>query len=71
MTKKDRKKLKESTVKWTTNYPKGSDLVWRIKKPGEKDYLETKKMPFDLSKDYEYNRKNVESYQRGTLSEFL
>lgn len=71
MTKKDRKKLKESTVKWSTKYPKDSDLVWRIKKPGEKDYKETKKMPFDLSKDYEYNRKNVESYQRGTLSEFL
>ena len=71
MSKKYRKYLKKSTVKWSTNYPKHKDLVWHIKKPGEKDYKETKSIPFDLSKEMVYNKKNVESYKRGTLSEFL
>ena len=71
MSKKYRKFLKKSTVKWSTNYPKHKDLIWHIKKPGEKDYKETKSIPFDLSKEMVYNKKNVESYKRGTLSEFL
>ena len=71
MSKKYRKYLKKSTVKWSTNYPKHKDLVWHIKKPGEKDYKETTSIPFDLSKEMVYNKKNVESYKRGTLSEFL
>ena len=71
MSKKYRKYLKKSTVKWSTNYPKHKDLIWHIKKPGEKDYKETKSIPFDLSKEMVYNKKNVESYKRGTLSEFL
>ena len=71
MSKKYRKYLKKSTVKWSTNYPKHKDLVWHIKKPGEKDYKKTTSIPFDLSKEMVYNKKNVESYKRGTLSEFL
>ena len=71
MSKKYRKYLKKSTVKWSTNYPKHKDLIWYIKKPGEKDYKETTSIPFDLSKEMVYNKKNVESYKRGTLSEFL
>ena len=71
MSKKYRKFLKKSTVKWSTNYPKHKDLILHIKKPGEKDYKETKSIPFDLSKEMVYNKKNVESYKRGTLSEFL
>ena len=71
MSKKYRKYLKKSTVKWSTNYPKHKDLIWHIKKPGEKDYKETTSIPFDLSKEMVYNKKNVESYKRGTLSEFL
>ena len=71
MSKKYRKYLKKSTVKWSINYPKHKDLVWHIKKPGEKDYKETTSIPFDLSKEMVYNKKNVESYKRGTLSEFL
>ena len=71
MSKKYRKYLKKSTVKCSTNYPKHKDLIWYIKKPGEKDYKETTSIPFDLSKEMVYNKKNVESYKRGTLSEFL
>ena len=71
MSKKYRKYLKKSTVKWSTNYPKHKDLIWHIKKPGEKDYKETTSIPFNLSKEMVYNKKNVESYKRGTLSEFL
>tara|TARA_B100000287_G_scaffold182475_1_gene172568 strand:+ start:2161 stop:2949 length:789 start_codon:yes stop_codon:yes gene_type:complete len=63
MSKKDRKYLKKSTVKWDLNHPKHSDLEWKIKPPGEKDYTQTKKMPFDLTKDMEYNKKNIQSYK--------
>jgi|TARA_B110000977_G_scaffold173385_1_gene226527 hypothetical protein len=71
MTKKDRKNLKKSTEIWSINYPKHSDLKWKIKRPGEEKYTETNKMPFTLSKEMVYNRKNVESFKRGNLSEFL
>ena len=71
MNKKYRRWLKKSTTKWTTNYPKDKDLIWKIKAPGEKEYKTTTKIPFDLSKEYVYNKKNVESFKRGTLSEFL
>ena len=72
MTKKDRKFLKKSTVEWTLNYPKDKDLIWYIKKPGETEYTETNKMPFDLSKEMVYNKKNVNMYKsESNLSEFL
>jgi len=71
MSKKYRKQLKKSTVEWSLNHPKHSDLIWQIKKPGETSYTKTNQIPFDLSKDYVYNKKNIESYQRGTLNEFL
>jgi len=72
MTKKDRKFLKKSTVEWSLNYPKDKDLIWYIKKPGEKEYKETNKMPFDLSKEMSYNKKNYNMYRsEGNLSEFL
>ena len=71
MNKKYRRWLKKSTTEWTTNYPKDKDLIWKIKSPGEKEYKTTTKIPFDLSKEYVYNKKNVESFKRGTLSEFL
>jgi hypothetical protein len=72
MTKKDRKLLKKSTVKWLLNYPKDKDLIWYIKKPGEIEYKETNKIPFDLSKEMVYNKKNINMYKsEGNLSEFL
>ena len=66
-----RKMLKKSTTEWTTNYPKDKDLLWKVKGPNDVGYTITNKMPFDLSKDYVYNKKNVESFKRGSLSEFL
>ena len=63
MTKKYRKYLKNSTVDWNLNYPKDKDLSWKIKKPGEASYTETDKMPFDLSKDMEYNKKNLKHFK--------
>ena len=62
MSKKYRKYLKKSTVEWNLNYPKHSDLIWRIKSPGETEYVETETMPFDLSKEMEYNKKNINTY---------
>jgi hypothetical protein len=72
MTKKDRKQLKKSTVEWSLKYPKDKDLIWYIKKPGEIEYKETNKIPFDLSKEMVYNKKNINMYKsEGNLSEFL
>jgi hypothetical protein len=72
MTKKDRKQLKKSTVQWSLNYPKEKDLIWYIKKPGETEYKETNKIPFDLSKEMIYNKRNINMYKsEGNLSEFL
>ena len=58
MYKKYRKYLKKSTVEWNLNYPKHSDLEWTIKAPGKTEYLKTKDMPFDLSKEMEYNKRH-------------
>lgn len=56
ITKKARRYLKgdESSMDWTLPYPKGDDLEWKIKKPGETKYVLTNAMP------YEYNGSNVE-----------
>ena len=56
MSKKYRKYLKKSTVEWNLNYPKHSDLLWRIKSPGETEYTQTETMPFNLSKETVYNK---------------
>ena len=72
MTPKDRKKLKQSTVTWGLKHPKDTDLIWWIKNPNEEKYRETRKMPFDLTKEMVYNRKNISKYRaEGNLSEFL
>ena len=66
MSKKYRRYLKNSTVEWNLNHPKHSDLEWKIKLPGETSYTETDKMPFDLTKDMEYNKKNIKTYKSET-----
>ena len=64
--------LKKSTVEWNLNYPKHSDLIWRVKAPGEKDYITTEIMPFNMSKEYEYNKKNISTYKaESNLNDFF
>jgi hypothetical protein len=48
--------LKKSTATWNLDHPKHSDLEWKIKLPGETEYTKTKTMPFNLSKETEYNK---------------
>ena len=45
LNKKARKHLKQSTMDWTLDYPKGKDLQWKIKRPGETSYTLTETMP--------------------------
>jgi len=72
MSKKYRKQLKNSTVTWHMKYPKDTDLIWWIKTSEETSYRETRKIPFDLSKEIVYNRKNISKYRsEGNLNEFL
>ena len=53
LNKKARKFLKQSTMDWTLPYPKDGDLQWKIKRPGETEYLLTNTIP------YVYNGGNV------------
>ena len=72
MTNRHRKPLKNSTVTWGLNYPKDSDLEWSVKGPGETEYVKTKTMPFDLSKDIKYNKKNIGKYKsESNLNQFF
>ena len=62
LSKKSRKLLDKSTVKWTIDYPKKEDLEW--KKQVEGGYEIIKEMPkIDLSM-VNVNKKNVDSYKR-------
>ena len=55
LSKKTRKYLKgpKSNMDWTLPYPKDKDLQWKIKRPGETEYVLTITLP------YEYNGSNV------------
>ena len=64
--------MKKSTVEWNLNYPKHSDLEWTVKLPGETEYVKTQIMPFDLTKDVEYNKKNIGNYRaESNLNQFF
>jgi len=72
MNKKMRKYLKNSTQEWTINYPKDKDLEWKIKKPGETSYTKTNIMPFNLTKEVEYNQSNIDRFKvKNNLDEFF
>ena len=72
MNKKMRKYLKNSTEKWGINYPKDTALEWKIKKPGETSYTQTNKMPFDLTKEVEYNKSNIDKFKvKNNLDDFF
>ena len=76
MNKKYRKYLKKSAMDWSLNYPKGKDLEWKVKKPGQKEYILTNIMPYkqDSSK-VKHNASNVnkviDKYGKSTLEEFF
>jgi hypothetical protein len=67
MSKKWRRYLKKSTAEWTLNYPKDKDLLWEIKKPGGEKYTKTTQIPFDLSREFVYNKQQ----NKTTLEEFF
>tara|TARA_Y100000034_G_scaffold75361_1_gene90532 strand:- start:77 stop:643 length:567 start_codon:yes stop_codon:yes gene_type:complete len=72
MSKFDRRQLKNSTVTWGLNYPKDIDLEWTVKGPGETEYVKTKTMPFEMSKDIKYNKKNISKYKsESNLNQFF
>ena len=71
MTKKMRKYLKESTVEWNLEYPKDNDLEWKIKRPNETSYTTTTTMPFEHSKEVEFNQKNIDEFKKQSLEDFF
>jgi len=73
LTKKDRKYMNRySTCSWDNNYPKDSDLQWKIKKPGETEYTITDTMPFIHSKDVKHNTANIRRYKSEiSIDDFL
>ena len=67
--------VKKSAMDWSLNYPKGKDLEWKVKKPGQKEYILTNIMPYkqDSSK-VKHNASNVkviDKYGKSTLEEFF
>ena len=76
MSKKDRKYLKKSTCEWNLNYPKGKDLQWKIKRPGETEYELTETIPYEHKGDsVDHNSTNVNKVERkygtGNLETFF
>ena len=76
LNKKARKHLKQSTMDWTLDYPKGKDLQWKIKRPGETSYTLTETMPYEHRGDsVDHNSKNVnlvrDKYGTATLDNFF
>jgi len=73
ITKKDRKYMnRNSTCEWDMNYPKDSDLEWKIKRPGETSYTISSEMPFIHSKDVEHNKNNIARYKaENSLDNYL
>ena len=76
ITKKSRKLLKQSTMEWTLNYPKGKDLQWKIKRPGESSYTLTDTMPYEHKGDsVKHNKSNVnkvaDKWGTATLDNFF
>ena len=76
LNKKSRKLLKQSTMKWTLDYPKGKDLQWKIKRPGELAYTLTDTIPYEHRGDsVDHNKSNVnriaDKYGVATLDTFF
>lgn len=70
LNKTAQKEMKESTVKWTKDYPKHKDLIWK-EMIGEKKYRETTTLPnFNLSV-VNVNTKNVNSHKKSSLMNFF
>ena len=76
ITKKSRKLLKQSTINWTIDYPKGKDLQWKIKRPYETSYTLTDTMPYEhRGNSVKHNKSNVskvsDKWGKSTLDEFF
>ena len=54
-------------IRDSLNYPKDKDLLWQIKKPSEEKYTKTTQIPFDLSREFVYNKQQNKS----TLEDFF
>ena len=76
LNKKSRKLLKKSNMEWTIDYPKGSDLEWKIKRPGETTYTLTSTMPYEhRGNSVDHNSSNVnkvaDKFGTATLDNFF
>jgi hypothetical protein len=76
LNKKSRKLLKHSNMEWTLDYPKGKDLEWKIKRPGETAYTLTSTMPYEHRGDsVQHNSGNVnkvaDKFGTATLDNFF
>jgi hypothetical protein len=76
LNKPAKKLLKHSSMEWTRDYPKDKDLQWKIKKPGETEYLLTNTIPYVYNGgNVEHNSSNVnkvvDKYGTATLESFF
>lgn len=60
---------------WTLSYPKGNDLLWKVKRPGETSYTHTTEIPYYNGNSVEHNSSNVnkvaDKYGTATLDNFF
>jgi hypothetical protein len=75
LNKKARKYLKQSTCDWSLPYPKGDDLQWKVKRPGEDGYTVTNDIPYYNGSSVNHNSSNVnkvaDKWGTATLDEFF
>tara|TARA_B110000503_G_scaffold141730_1_gene236115 strand:- start:1802 stop:2536 length:735 start_codon:yes stop_codon:yes gene_type:complete len=75
ITKASRKLLKHSTMDWTIDYPKDKDLLWKVKKPGESEYIITDILPYYDGTSVNHNSSNVnkvaQKWGTATLEGFM
>jgi len=55
LNKKAKNLIKSSNYRWSLDYPKEDDLLWKVLNPSEKEYINTTKLPFHI------NNKNITS----------
>ena len=63
-------------MEWTLDYPKGKDLQWKKKRPGETTYTLTDTIPYEHRGDsVDHNKSNVnrvaDKYGVATLDTFF
>lgn len=59
LNKEAKKLIKSSNYIWSIDYPKEDDLLWKVLNPSEKEYINTTKLPFQITNKNIINQGNL------------